>query len=541
MSWKTLPLANLPRLLIQTHFDHAGYKVQLTDLSRIWSDTLTTKEITLQAEEQRCSIDASDPDNRQHLFHKIQSAFQGDEDTTLNIYSQDGATLRIDVTAPLPRPLAPLRWSLRLTRQPDSAMATNLVNPLLLQARNLQNQIQSLIELLGAKDKVISKITDRFEASGNDISVVFPGASNSKIRRSTNSSQRAQLASYVKGLGDFDKEAWRQQTEATSQAGSLNKKEIEALLEDLPTSSGVAPDGDAAAWWEQLGSPGSASRASRNTTPAVPNQRSRSAVSYEDEFEKQTTPTRLRGLDEDGDVDMTELEPRKTGATQGHDDSSTEDEDLDAPATRKTSQARPASSHRAQNIPRPSDMEQHTSLAVQSKLRFGAFGGKHKTPQPDSDAETEISRTTPQPAAAPASPAKPRFGKIGGKTQARPSASPPPDPQASFRTTKPKLRMGTFGGKSKLDVPAPADSGTGGASPVKAGTTPTGDGRTPAAKASSSAGTTPDPASRGRTPEVKLPSPVRETSEERRARRREELKKMETGASKGPVKKKRKF
>ena len=68
--WHTLCTnnADLPNLLLKSTFTSDGYSIQLTDLSRLWTQHLTKNQIANQARHSKCSIDASQDDEQYHIL-----------------------------------------------------------------------------------------------------------------------------------------------------------------------------------------------------------------------------------------------------------------------------------------------------------------------------------------------------------------------------------------------------------------------------------------------------------------------------------------
>lgn len=154
--------SDTPQLLMRTRFDRTGYRIQLTDLSRIWEETVSKKDIIKRAIETGCSFNPGDDDGNYDTFLKcIKRALNGDAKTTSNLRAAEPGKLLIELSTPLSGGLSDLKWTVELDQLPESAVATEIVGPLLLQANSLQHQIQQLVEEISSKDHVIQKITDK--------------------------------------------------------------------------------------------------------------------------------------------------------------------------------------------------------------------------------------------------------------------------------------------------------------------------------------------------------------------------------------------
>ena len=133
-SWQVLQHQRhgTPRLLVKYHFREDGFQVLITDLSRIWEESLSKAECIQRATQFGSSIDASQDDEQLHiLLDKIQSAFDHENGTTLELSSNgsDEGNIFIDISATLPKPLAPLQWTLQLRLLDPSQLHQQLVAP----------------------------------------------------------------------------------------------------------------------------------------------------------------------------------------------------------------------------------------------------------------------------------------------------------------------------------------------------------------------------------------------------------------------------
>ncbi|KAK0356564.1 hypothetical protein LTR02_012378 [Friedmanniomyces endolithicus] len=578
-NWKTLRLDDnnnnngIPQLLIKAKLDSSGYTIHLTDLSQIWGETLTKRGIRKRADLDDCSIDPGEGDDQyQILLDKIQQALDQHDGTSLSLGTIKGVEggLTVILSAPLPSPLPALKWQIQLSPLPSTALESLLIRPLLKHAQSGQTRIQSLLRELVEKDRVISKITDRLETSGNDLTTVFPGVSNIKISRKK--SQREQLARHVRGLGDFDVNAWRAQHGVPQKNGVLLGREIDSLLTELPY--GDADDAKYGEWWRELGhGMGSKLIADREiqlpshlASPRVdrpaPNGHAVSDgdVTMTDDadagemFPRQGTPPHLKVTERDSrqsaQVPMTNQSPAAAdGETITADDESTDDDhDLDAPPRKSagpqrsgtTAQARqhlaslsvtasPAHVSGATSEGRPIFLTPPKIFSSESsanphRAKLGSMGGKAKLPVASEN----------EPGHVIASPAKlmAKLGAMGGKSKVvAPSSECTPDPSPG--TTSPSSakphKLGKLGGKKLI---------AGGASSANS--------RQPS-EAPSAASTTTEgnPARQSRGLErraIKEPTPPRENSQERADRKRLELKRqLDQTAAKGAAKKKRKF
>jgi hypothetical protein len=583
--WKTLSIdsPSLPRLLVKASLDLTGYTIHLTDLSRTWSESLTRKQLVHRAINDDCSIDPTEGhDQTRILLEKIGQALDQQDGTSLALEATKDDGLGLNLTSPLPAPLPVFKWIVHLKLEPPQAIQKEVIDPLLHHAQSQQSLIRALVHEIHEKDRVISKITDRLEQSGNDLTTVFPGASS--IKTTKKKSQREQLAKHVRGLGDFDEKEWMSKHDDTDGHGPLQVEVLNDVMRGLPASCEV-DDGTSREWWRNVEHSAIASSKPKDSAKAsqvsgVDDSIAKDAhgagdddgdatmVDAEDaEFQRQATPPQLRRHTEERSQQRQETQLVESSFVQErqpeppqHDDESTEEEedDLDAPP-------RPAiKSQTAAKAPPARQRTATLDTVASSPRSFNTTSKKRKSTSP------APTKTWPPKAASPApTPQKtrPRLGVIGGNKSSKKSATPESsaaDAKAPT-ATKPCAKLGVIGGKKKTQPEPALDQEPESATTVGRSSSPPpkhrlgriGGGRSKdsgtANTAPSSSATTNDEAAqkdedlprRARTVEKKkepAPPPApRETSRERADRRREELRKELDEKAKQPAKKKRRF
>jgi hypothetical protein len=593
MAWKHLRVANekLPPLLINADLSSLGYIIKLTDLSRIWVETLSRDDVITRARKRNCSIDPGEDDSQQRIFlDKLESALNQDGKTNLSISATNDGTLKLHLEAPLPSPLPAFKWEVDLERSNDSKLGAELVSPLLRRAHTLNHHMELLIAELQAKDKVIAKITDRLETSGNDLTAVFPGVSNVKLTRGT--SQLEQLGRHIRGLGKFDEETWKAQLNTANDTAALPQSAEDAIFASLPQSGTGSNNTDQAAnWWQQIpagqhidleeeGLRDAPNGAGMTSDQLIEQETADVDVSELDGFQRQATPPRLRSHSPPT-ARQDDVEMGGTGEPAPPDEDSTEDEDdLDRPSQKPSTshkrthhetaaaQTAQASGESSSQSPPPAS----TPAAQTSSTARGPFTHEEDTDDDDLDGPSQSSQKatstsqlasrqksqTTQPAASPTtistkSPQRKTIGKLGGRLPTKPahkSPTPPPeeepsDPPPTINSSlpdpqpKPKAKLGMIGGaKAKTRAPSPP--------PPTAPATSTA--RSAAATARHSTAT-PEPQPRPRSSRAQErqedrtvePAAVRQTEAERADAKREALKRELEQKAKAPVKKKRKF
>ena len=412
-------------LLVKARFDDLGYDIQLTDLSRIWGEKLDREEIVQRAIDRGCSIEASENDQYQVLLDKIQSALNGKRETAFNLSRRsDGRSLEASVTARLPAPLPIFTWTIELIRLADAFIGAEIIKPLLHQASELQQQVQQLVSVIRAKDRVILKITDRLETSGDELATVFPGVSNIKISRKK--PQRLQLAQHVNGLAEFEENQWRARFPQQYRDTELSLEAIDALFMDIHPLPLNELEIGSSEWWQTLAEDQSdASRESvvektkdssnhvtaRNQSPDNgSDSRSEEDGTGGDGFQKQETPPHLRTeqdlkprSDSVSDISMLHNKNAEDShQTAKGDDSTDEDDDLDQPANRNAS-----NEEQFFTSTRPeTHLEPQTAGTVDGELS----NLSQETVEP------ELPKEYPKP--------KPKLGTLGGKKQPEQTATP---------------------------------------------------------------------------------------------------------------------
>ena len=240
----------LPSLLFQYTWSRQGYEIHITDLTYIWSERLPHKAITKRAEEDATTIDpGEDPEQLDVLLEKIGEALQkGNESAILSSGTQTDS-LEITITAKLPSPLKPLKWSLKLSKEPLSSLTINLVIPLLKEEAEWESRQRSLLNQIKQKDYVLGKLFDKMETIGVDLGSVFPSAAGSRTSRKAIT--RTEAAKFVKGIAPFEEQTWLAETGVSEGAGLATNllQEISESGDPHDLDTFTRSQGD---WWYQL-------------------------------------------------------------------------------------------------------------------------------------------------------------------------------------------------------------------------------------------------------------------------------------------------
>lgn len=255
--WKALKLSSnesqTPPLLVKFEFGSSHYKIYLSDLTYIWTESLERKQIVKRALNVDTSIDPTESaDQLQLLLQNIQKALDEAEGATLAL-SKSGLSqqLILRTSTPLPGALKPLLWPFHFILAPQHLLTSELLQPCLNHQFIAQAQISSLKQLIRDKDHVISRFTDKIQSDGTDLSKIFPGASS--LRSGAKSHFRKSASKFVKGLGEFDDEEWRNcfrdNTQFPSDLYEIFSQVFFSDLENFPEPNIKNNDGT---WWQNL-------------------------------------------------------------------------------------------------------------------------------------------------------------------------------------------------------------------------------------------------------------------------------------------------
>lgn len=582
--WRPLPgvaVAGIPGLLVSTDFTAQSYAIHLTDLANVWTETLDKKPIIMRGLKEDTSIDPTDgPDQIRKLLDLVRAAFDPSApehgDTTLALSRASGGStdgdggddLMIQVSVVLPKPLRPLTWPIYLKKLPQSAIATELVLPLVHSHQARAREVDELITSLKEKDGVIVKLIDKLEASGIGLENVFTALSGRRKVTKAIAEER------IRGLASFKESKFRKHAETTEREGD-GSDDMATLLDNVFGAGAGLPSGTALDigespalndWWTSLGKGKSAALVSQAknvesasspkgysqpaSTPAArpkpvdDDETASEGDDDDDDFEVQATPPNKKHdhdtkpaepqADNEDDFEVQATPPsRKRAAHMGasrildDDDETSDGEDAEIPDSMPTAPAK-----------------QTTSKG--NTKRLGAIGGKAKQRASEPKQKTPPRKHTPTPPPPPSTRAHPvptqddDASGTASDTASEPG-SPPPPPKPSSQPSRRGGGIGRIGGRK-----APANAAT----PEPSGSPPptSQQTQTPKRRLGVIGKKAPGSAERGRgktrTPveEEEKVEEKRETSQERADRKRVELKReLEEKARAAPARKKRKF
>ncbi|KAL3436439.1 XRCC4-like factor-domain-containing protein [Aspergillus tetrazonus] len=465
--WHRLHLANrgdIPPLLYKYSPASTGYELYMTDLNSMWSEHLDREAILKRADEDNTPIDPSeDLDQFKVLLTKIQEGLQSGPGSKVSLQSRTRGrdhTLELRVISKLPAPLEPLVWKVFLSKKAQSSMTRHLLLPLINAEAEREARQRSLIEELNKKDWVLSKLFDKFETLGIDLTAIFPGASG--IRAGRKGLTLTEMGKYIKGLAPFDEESWREEISKSSSGSAFSRNIVAELSEGSPNSTQLGslklpPDG----WWEGLTVSNNATSSTPSnddkkpeTNPAADSLETDTDSGSEtgaDEFERQETPPRLK---------KRSRSPRKSSCARKDDNKEAHSEDEEA--TSPKNKFEKATKHKAEVHSNPANNSK-VPLPRRSK-GLGKIGGKK---------QTRPSLSSPSPTPTPSPSPSPSHGMHNlsksladeettdedanadeeqqytlTKTKHTPTSAPRKVPQQS-------RRLGVIGGKKKQATPEP--------------------------------------------------------------------------------------
>lgn len=595
MAWKPLQFsasagAQLPSFLISSEFYKDSYTVRLTDLTNTWTEKIDHDAIIERSSEEDTSIDPSEDEDQLSIFlDKIKLGLAGGKDTSLSLQVAAGTEsgplphLLLHVKIPLPGGLKDLKWRYELSPQGPKETINKFVHPNLIALQEKRKEVEGLVDLLEEKDAVIQKLVDTLENQGTDLGTIFHQASGRAGRKV----DRKKASEKVKGLKVFDIEAWKRelQFDHAKDGWELlnNVFGSNDIGSNISTAHGFDKEDGEFQWWGHMQGK-TVGILGNNTTTTLRDLPRRNIeqvhVPPEDDFQRQSTPPHLSKSKAKPDTSM--------------DDSTDDDDDLDAPSQRSRipdslpiSQARASSPNRTStpsSSPRqvtksanklgtkrkastPTPASQTADDTTEDDEPMPASSHSTKTINDDDDNANDTTdddalsslpsmskrRQTPQKSPTPQSPLpkkKSKLGKIGGKKAPSPSPEPEIEPEVEPEAMKPRPKrgmLGKIGGKKNNPTSTAEIEPQSSASPKKKlGTI---GGKKATAGGSSQREDTPGEENRGRKREQAIEEekirektpPPRETSEERADKKRAMLKKELEAKSKAPVKKKRKF
>lgn len=259
-------------LLIKHAFTATSYNVYLTDLCYIWSESLDRRQIIRRALDAETSIDPSEgTDQLNLLLQKIKGALAGQHESKLVLsWSGKDEDLFLDLSASLPAPLRSLEWRLCLAPAPPAQLTTELLLPCLYQQVLVISETRSLLESLKEKDHVISRLIDKLQSTGIELSAVFPGAAG--LRSTKNANSREVAARTIKGLGEFDEWKWRKDFRTSFSPPARTSELVENVFSgNTSESSEINIEQEVSMWWKRLNS----GITSNNQTPMILSSRAK--------------------------------------------------------------------------------------------------------------------------------------------------------------------------------------------------------------------------------------------------------------------------
>lgn len=256
--WKPLQIAHndvpIPPLLVKTEFGLSSYKVWLTDLTHIWIESMDRKQIIQRAFSVDTSIDPSEDTSQLRLFlQSVEDAIVQRAGTSVEVVQSDNKKhLILQTSTPLPGSLNPLEWKIMLMLAPQSILTTEFVIPLLSQQSIAKAEKASLLQQLKYKDNVISKMIEKMQSDGVDLTKIFLGAPHPR----PGANARQVVGKSVNGFGEFDLEQWQNRIardrKSLEEVKDLVSKAFDADSQEPSGHSQIQDSPDYGDWWRNL-------------------------------------------------------------------------------------------------------------------------------------------------------------------------------------------------------------------------------------------------------------------------------------------------
>ncbi|KAL2042108.1 hypothetical protein N7G274_005296 [Stereocaulon virgatum] len=450
-TWRSLPIdfkdVVIPPLLIKTEFGLSSYKVWLTDLTHIWAESMDRRQIIQRTFSVDTSIDPSEDTSQLRLFlQSIEDALVQRTGTTVDIVQSDTKRhLTIQTWTPLPGPLKPLEWKIVLIPAAQSVFTVEFVIPLLSQQSTAKAEKASLLQQLTYKDNVISKLIDKMQSDGVDLSKVFPGVPH--VRPGANARQI--IGKSVKGLSEFDFEQWQSRIvrdgKSLEELKDLVSNVFDTDSQEIPGESQIQDSPDYGDWWKNLRYENSQRMPA---TSILPKDDTRESGAVADDPQIKLTPPRRQvkpGSCMETGLSEEEIDSRPTPAIQlAENGSTTDDSDFDvelsetakvSPRTGTRPETGGTSTRKTRRMPLATEIEENghgASAVLQNKYALSKLTDVSKTYDTSSESDdnrmdldrkaivgskvTSNNKKVVQASNVPK--VKARLGKVGGKVNA---------------------------------------------------------------------------------------------------------------------------
>lgn len=496
----------------------------------------------MRAWDKNTSIDPSDtPENMSKFLSCLGTALDasqpGHQDTTVRLApgstsesgQEDGITVQVSCKLP---GFPDLKWPFHLSLNSSSRLATELVMPMAEALYTRHQEMEALIEALKQKDSVISKLSDKLEATGTGLEHVFTAlASRKNVPRSVAEDK-------IKGLAPFDERKWKSSLGDVDEPDDINQL-IQTVFESssipqrsahLSAQSSKLRD----SWWQNFRpTTGLAIRdkeaKSEVKTPSPPPAPA-TANDDDDEFQVQSTPPHLKSSSK---RDTASTASTKRESPTPETPSSKSSERPKKPSGKLGAIGGKKKASPAPKSPTPTKSSSPAPAPPESAPSAMDIDGDETASETASDTDADETASLPDevPSSPPAKPAakKGGLGRIGGgarqstapkdeKAEKDADATTATNATTSASASAAPRKLGVIGNKPKPSGDTAPDAVDGDAERGRAVTREQDDGK------------------------QQQQQQARETSQERADRKRDELKRdLEKKAAAGPAKKKRRF
>ena len=223
LTWTLLTSQSKPRgeeLLFKFRPQSGGYLLQVTNLSEVWQEALSTNDLVDQAASQKCPIDPGQDEEQRHiLIQHLETALLSMSASGKAQIDHARDSLNIHIEHHLPGGLPPLKWNFSAKLRGKPAFRHEVLGPLVTKVNSQALLIDKLVQLCKDRDAAIDGVIDKIDSSGVELSSLFPTAKPGRTSRRLD--QKELIKRTVKGLQPFDAATFLHQDSSDDQPAEL--------------------------------------------------------------------------------------------------------------------------------------------------------------------------------------------------------------------------------------------------------------------------------------------------------------------------------
>ncbi|KAI9670280.1 MAG: hypothetical protein M1831_006494 [Alyxoria varia] len=461
-------------LLSRYAFDDEEYALQVTDLTHVWTTSLSKADLIKQAQDEECPVEPSQDENQLHvLTTNLENGLRATCGPAGSIrVSEQKRKLLVTTECPLPSPLPALEWTWELQCMNDGGVRDQLLMPLMASNIVQSGRIDRLSEMLVEKDSVMGKILDRLDSAGVDLASIFPQTADTKGGKRGN--KRLQLIRQVPAFRPYNQQEFLEQSQGLTRDSTAPREDLfNTALKDTSIRTVSHLVGELGASTESAAVVADTAGRRAPSVEEEVHQDKRSSPSRPQKVQRQSTPPPVHNINPEltSPAKVEDSNPLPTKFDEDGD--TTEDETDDGPkqstskATEKDNEKALEDHNKAPTGGLPSRLPAQQAPASEESDMAGdqkekATGQENEVPlQGDTVPETELEGQAPSTHSPMASretseprnetpKRKSKLGRIGGK----PPKGPSPIPESAITSAVPEAianpkatRLGKIGGK----------------------------------------------------------------------------------------------